>query len=146
MSATGDKADTPLGKDAKLRQAFELAIDRNVINRVAFNGEFLADNQMIPPSIPFYAKRHTAPARDVAKAKALIADAGMTTVPMELSYENSLARRPCRADHAVDGERGGLRRQAAAAGDDDRDRALSGRQFRSLYRQLERPRRSRTRR
>ena len=50
----GAKADTPLGKNSTLRQAFELAIDRNVINRVAFNGEFLADNQMIPPSSPFY--------------------------------------------------------------------------------------------
>ena len=86
----GDKADTPLGKNEKLRQAFELAIDRNVINRVAFNGEFLADNQMIPPSSPFYSKAHKAPARDVAKAKALIAAAGMTRVPVELTYENAL--------------------------------------------------------
>jgi len=30
------KADTPLGKSAALRQALELSIDRNVINRVAF--------------------------------------------------------------------------------------------------------------
>src|SRR3954463_14442930 len=85
----GAKADTPLGKNATLRQAFELAIDRNVINRVAFNGEFLADNQMIPPSSPFYDSARKAPARDVAKAKAMIAAAGMTRVPMELSYENT---------------------------------------------------------
>lgn len=87
----GAKADGPMGKNEKLRQAFELAIDRNVINRVAFNGEFLADNQMIPPSSPFYSKAHKAPARDVAKAKALIAAAGMTRVPVELTYENALA-------------------------------------------------------
>jgi peptide/nickel transport system substrate-binding protein len=86
----GAKADTPLGKSAVLRQAFELAIDRNVINRVAFNGEFLADNQMIPPSSPFYDRDHKAPARDVAKAKAMIASAGMTRVPVELTYENAL--------------------------------------------------------
>ena len=85
----GAKADTPLGKNATLRQAFELAIDRTVINKVAFNGEFLADNQMIPPSSPFYDQAHKIPARDVAKAKALIAAAGMTRVPMELSYENT---------------------------------------------------------
>jgi peptide/nickel transport system substrate-binding protein len=85
----GAKADTPLGKNEKLRQAFELAIDRTVINKVAFNGEFLADNQMIPPSSPFYDQAHKIPARDVAKAKALIAAAGMTRVPMELSYENT---------------------------------------------------------
>ncbi|MBR1267709.1 ABC transporter substrate-binding protein [Bradyrhizobium sp. AUGA SZCCT0222] len=85
----GAKADTPLGKNATLRQAFELAIDRNVINRVAFNGEFLADNQMIPPSSPFYDRAHKIPARDVAKAKAMIAAAGMTRVPVELQYENT---------------------------------------------------------
>src|SRR5215475_2611656 len=85
----GAKADTPLGKNAALRQAFELSIDRNVINRVAFNGEFLADNQMIPPSSPFYDTAHKAPARDVAKAKALIAAAGMTRVPVEIQYENT---------------------------------------------------------
>jgi peptide/nickel transport system substrate-binding protein len=84
----GAKADTPLGKSAVLRQAFELSIDRNVINRVAFNGEFLADNQMIPPSSPFYDQARKAPARDVAKAKAMIASAGMTRVPVELMFEN----------------------------------------------------------
>ncbi|MGG2362573.1 ABC transporter substrate-binding protein, partial [Salmonella enterica] len=36
----GEKANTPLGKDARLRRAFELAIDRNAINKVAFNGEY----------------------------------------------------------------------------------------------------------
>jgi peptide/nickel transport system substrate-binding protein len=86
----GAKADTPLGKSAVLRQAFELSIDRNIINRVAFNGEFLADNQMIPPSSPFYDQAHKAPARDVAKAKAMIAAEGMSRVPVELTYENAL--------------------------------------------------------
>ena len=87
----GAKADTPLGKNEKLRQAFELAIDRNIINRVAFNSEFVADNQMIPPSSPFYSKAHPIPARDIAKAKQLISAAGMTRVPVELTYENALA-------------------------------------------------------
>lgn len=87
----GDKAKGPLGQNETLRQAFELAIDRNVINRVAFNGEFLADNQMIPPSSPYYSKQHPIPARNVAKAKELIAKAGLTRVPLELTYENALA-------------------------------------------------------
>ena len=76
MSANGEKANSPLGKDARLRKAFELSIDRNVINRVAFNGEYTADNQMIPPSDPFYSKAHPVPARDVAAAKALMARSG----------------------------------------------------------------------
>ena len=87
----GDKANSPLGKNESLRQAFELALDRSVINRVAFNSEFLADNQMIAPSSPFHSKANPMPARDVAKAKQLIAAAGMTRVPVELTYENALA-------------------------------------------------------
>ena len=78
MSARARRPNTPLGKNATLRQAFELAIDRNVINQVAFNGEFMADNQMIPPSSRSTTKAHKTPARDVAKAKAMIAAAGMT--------------------------------------------------------------------
>ncbi|MHB2169609.1 ABC transporter substrate-binding protein [Alsobacter sp. R-9] len=86
----GEKANSPLGKDARLRRAFELSIDRTVINRVAFNGEYTADNQMIPPSDPFYSKSNPIPARDVAAAKKLIAETGATTVPVELTFENSL--------------------------------------------------------
>lgn len=85
-----EKASSPLQKDARLRRAFELSIDRSVINRVAFNGEYTADNQMIPPSDPFYPKSHPAPARDVAAAKKLMAEAGATTVPVEITFENAL--------------------------------------------------------
>jgi len=80
-----------LGKEAKLRQALELSIDRNVINKVAFAGEFTADNQMIPPSSVFYDKSHPAPARDIEKAKALIAEVGGDAPVVEITYENSLA-------------------------------------------------------
>src|SRR6266481_3107003 len=34
----GPKADTPFGKDARVRRAFELSIDRDAINQVVFNG------------------------------------------------------------------------------------------------------------
>jgi peptide/nickel transport system substrate-binding protein len=87
----GDKARGVLGREPKLRHAFELAIDRDVINKVAFNGEFTPDNQMIPPSDPYHSASHPAPKRDVAKAKALIAEAGAKTpVPVEITFENSL--------------------------------------------------------
>jgi peptide/nickel transport system substrate-binding protein len=86
----GEKANNPLAKDARLREAFELSLDRNVINKVAFNGEFLADNQMIPPSSPFYSKAHPVPARNIERAKELIAAAGQTRVPVEITYANAL--------------------------------------------------------
>src|SRR6478735_6462128 len=65
-------------------------LDRAIINRVAFNGEYTADNQMIPPSDPFHSKAHPVPARDVAAAKALMAQAGVTSVPVEITFENAL--------------------------------------------------------
>ncbi len=86
----GDKAKTPIGTDPRLRKALELSLDRNVINQVAFNGEFTADNQMIPPSSVFYSKTHAMPARDVDKAKALIAEVGGPAPKLEITFENSL--------------------------------------------------------
>jgi peptide/nickel transport system substrate-binding protein len=46
----GAQADSPLGKDARVRQAFELSIDREALNQVVFNGEFVPGNQWIAPS------------------------------------------------------------------------------------------------
>ncbi len=115
MSAAARRPKRRSASDARLRKAFELAIDRNVINRVAFNGEFVADNQMIPPSSPFYSKAHPIPARNVAKAKELMAAAGATKVPVEITYRERAHRWPRRADRPIDGVGGGLRRQAAAA-------------------------------
>src|SRR6476660_6961455 len=37
--ANGPKADTPFAKDARVRRAFELSLDRDAINQVVFNGE-----------------------------------------------------------------------------------------------------------
>ncbi|MFS8110331.1 ABC transporter substrate-binding protein [Rhizobium jaguaris] len=86
----GEKAKTPIGTDPRLRKALELSLDRNVINQVAFNGEFIPDNQMIPSSSAFYSKSHPIPARDVEKAKALIAEVGGAAPKLEITYENSL--------------------------------------------------------
>src|SRR5919107_1637395 len=38
--ANGDAAKNPLGQDARVRQAFNAAIDREALNQVVFNGEF----------------------------------------------------------------------------------------------------------
>jgi peptide/nickel transport system substrate-binding protein len=46
---------------------------------------------MIPPSDPFHATGYPVPKRDIAAAKALIAQVGAGTVPVELTFENSLA-------------------------------------------------------
>jgi peptide/nickel transport system substrate-binding protein len=49
--ANGPKADTPFAKDARVRRAFELSLDREAINQVVFNGEFVPGNQWINPPL-----------------------------------------------------------------------------------------------
>src|SRR5204862_3555556 len=70
--ANGDKAKNPLGQHAKVRQALELSLDRDAINQVVFNGEFVPGNQWISPESAYYQRGLPIPKRDVAQAKALI--------------------------------------------------------------------------
>ncbi|MBV9522538.1 MAG: ABC transporter substrate-binding protein [Alphaproteobacteria bacterium] len=74
----GEMAKNPLGQDARVRKAFELSIDRDALNQVVFNGEFLPGNQWVSPQNPYYAKSTPVPKRDVEKAKALLKEAGQT--------------------------------------------------------------------
>jgi peptide/nickel transport system substrate-binding protein len=67
----------PLGKDARVREAFELALDRDGIVQVAMDGEADAGNQWVAPTNVFYAKNVPIPKRDVARAKALLKEAGV---------------------------------------------------------------------
>ncbi len=77
--ANGPRADTPYGRDARIRKAFELAIDRTALIDVVFNGVYPASAQAIPPTSPFHVASLAPPARDVARAKALLREAGVTT-------------------------------------------------------------------
>jgi peptide/nickel transport system substrate-binding protein len=77
--ANGEKAKAPLGSNAKVRQALELALDREAINQVVFNGEFVPGNQWVGPDNFYYQKSLPIPKRDVTKAKALIKEAGVAT-------------------------------------------------------------------
>jgi peptide/nickel transport system substrate-binding protein len=74
----GPKADNPLGKDARVRRALELSLDREALNQVVYNGEFVPGNQWVNPQSPYYQQAFPAPKRDVAKAKALLKEAGVT--------------------------------------------------------------------
>src|SRR5215471_1980021 len=67
----------PLGKDPRVREAFELALDREGIVQVAMDGEADIGNQWVAPTNSFYAKNVPIPKRDVARAKALLAEAGV---------------------------------------------------------------------
>jgi peptide/nickel transport system substrate-binding protein len=81
----GPKASTPLAKDARVRRAFELSLDRDAINQVVFNGEFVPGNQWVSPLNPYYQEKFPVPKRDVAKAKALLKEAGVTG-PIALDF------------------------------------------------------------
>jgi peptide/nickel transport system substrate-binding protein len=92
----GDKGDSPWGTDARLRQAFSYAVDRDAINQVVFEGAYAAGNQPFPPTSPWYDADYPVEGRDVEKAKALLAEAGYpdgidlvvqvpnTTIPLQL--------------------------------------------------------------
>jgi len=76
--ANTDQARNPLGQSAKVRQALELSLDRDAINKVVFNGEFTPGNQFSSPTNPYYIKKFPIPARNIDRAKALIKEAGAT--------------------------------------------------------------------
>ena len=67
----------PLGKDPRVREAFELSLDRAGIVRVAMDGEADVGNQWVPSTNPFYAKNVPIPKRDIARAKTLLKEAGV---------------------------------------------------------------------
>jgi peptide/nickel transport system substrate-binding protein len=73
-----DKAKGPLSQSAKVRQALDLAIDREALNQVIFNGEFKPGNQWVNPENPYYQAAFPVRGRDVEKAKALLKEAGIT--------------------------------------------------------------------
>ncbi|HTR85301.1 MAG TPA: ABC transporter substrate-binding protein [Reyranella sp.] len=81
----GPKADTPFGKDARVRQALELSLDRDAINQAVFNGEFVPGNQWVSPQNFYYQKAFPIPKRDVAKAKTLLQQAGVKP-PVTLDF------------------------------------------------------------
>ncbi len=83
--ANGEKANTPFGKDARVRRAFELSIDREAINQVVFNGLQATDNQWVSASNPYHLAKFPTPKRDVAKAKALLKEAGVNA-PLALDF------------------------------------------------------------
>ncbi|MGI9026625.1 MAG: ABC transporter substrate-binding protein [Burkholderiaceae bacterium] len=67
----------PLGRDAKVREAFELAIDRAGIVQVVMDNEATVGNQWVAPNNAYYAKNVPVPKRDVVRAKALLKEAGV---------------------------------------------------------------------
>ncbi|MBV8392909.1 MAG: ABC transporter substrate-binding protein [Alphaproteobacteria bacterium] len=88
--ANGPKADNPMGKDSRVREAFDLSIDREAINQVVFNGEFVPGNQWVNPLHPYYQEKFPVPKRDLAKARALMKEAGVAgKLPVDFMVQNT---------------------------------------------------------
>jgi len=69
---------TPMANDPRVREALDLSIDRVALNQVAWDGQYTPGCTPISPVSPFFDKTRKCPARDVAKAKKLMADAGLS--------------------------------------------------------------------
>lgn len=85
----GDRAKGPMGTDKRVRQAFQLALDREVINEVVGGGIFDPAQQPFPPASPFYSDKFPLVKRDVAKARALLKEAGHDRVRVEFLFGNN---------------------------------------------------------
>lgn len=85
----GDKDSFPIGHDKRIRQAFELSLDRNAINEVVGQGVFQPAHQPFPPSSFAYNPKYDAVTRDVEKAKQLMKEAGHERISFELAFGNS---------------------------------------------------------
>jgi peptide/nickel transport system substrate-binding protein len=68
---------TPLANDPRVREALELSIDRTALNQVAWDGQYTPGCTPLAPVSPFADKTRTCPTRDVARAKQLLAEAGL---------------------------------------------------------------------
>lgn len=87
--ANGPRAQNPFGRDPRVRAALEAAIDRTVINQVAMEGLAQPNNQSELPSSPFHDPALPVPPRDVARARALLKEAGVEHPTLELMMANT---------------------------------------------------------
>jgi peptide/nickel transport system substrate-binding protein len=77
--AKSDKAKAnPLGRDARVREAFELSLDRQGLAQVVMDNEATVGNQWVAPNNPYYAKGLPVPKRNVERARALLKEAGVS--------------------------------------------------------------------
>jgi peptide/nickel transport system substrate-binding protein len=89
---------TPIAKSPDLREAFELALDRKVINKVVFGGTVNPDCFPVAPGTPWYAATKGIPCKltaDVAGAKAAFKRSGFApgvTVHLMLGTDPVAAR------------------------------------------------------
>jgi len=85
----GADAQTPLGQSEAVREALERAIDREIINKVVMEGQYLPANQAELPHSRYWNPDVPVPVRDPDAAKALLKRAGFDRVPFTLTVTNT---------------------------------------------------------
>lgn len=75
-----------------MREAFELSLDREVINKIIFNGQYVPDCSPIPINSP-WATGTKCPGRDIGRARALVKASGVPT-PIRVALMVQAARLP----------------------------------------------------
>jgi peptide/nickel transport system substrate-binding protein len=85
----GPRAKGPLGQDPRVRLALAKSIDRAALNQVVFNGLFVPNNQTQPPHSLYWDPDDPVPERDLAGARALLAQAGVGRVTFTLQLGNN---------------------------------------------------------
>jgi peptide/nickel transport system substrate-binding protein len=86
----GARANTPMGRDARVREAFELSLDRTAINQVVYEGMYTPTRQPVPPASAFHVRSFQPEPRNVNRARELLRAAGHTSpVPVELLVPNN---------------------------------------------------------
>jgi peptide/nickel transport system substrate-binding protein len=86
-------AGMPLAKSAKLRQAFEEAIDRQTLNKVIYSGLYQPSCTMVPPANTVWFSRIKVPCTpyDPADARKLVASSGFQSPTIHM-LENGFDR------------------------------------------------------
>ncbi len=91
FNVTGPDARTPMGQDKRVRQAFDLAIDRDALNGAVYEGRYTPAYQPFAPASPYHIDRPV-PGRDVEGSKALLKAAGIgapVTVKMTVGNDTT---------------------------------------------------------
>jgi len=78
----GPKSKT-LG-DVRVRQAIDLAIDRETLVKAVFNDEYIPGNQWVSPTNQYYNAKLPVRKRDVARARQLLKEAGQPNLAFTL--------------------------------------------------------------
>ncbi|MEA2787782.1 MAG: peptide/nickel transport system substrate-binding protein [Acetobacteraceae bacterium] len=86
----GDRSKAPIDQNPLLRQAFDAAIDRQALVEVVFDGMYKPTAQAVTPASPFYVPGLEPPARDIARAIALVKQSGVPTpIPVTMNVPNT---------------------------------------------------------